>query len=357
MKWSVALVCCLISYSAFGQELISLRAVPFTTFTAKNIYVETVLDERKIKNLGEHKNLNDETVALSLISGAEESIEYFYSLTFPQDSLSKPIIIKLRALNVQESNRRMNDGIARAARVHIEMIFCEKVNGELKEIYSIKHNEDAVFDLYDKQNLYATHEKRIRAALEYCMHAFLINYQEIRSTISNPDFKPYRENQRIDTKLGQWFNLVTLKGMQSRYFQGYGISYTGFVDRKKGLIRPYETSLEVTWARDDIAEENGFNEVNAFVFRPELYFFYKRLFRGVYAAGSVNVPIGFELLEDLEGDNSFNFVIGVGASQGLRIIPWQEKGLVLGADVFQQLETSKVYRFDYGVEIVLGMNF
>ncbi|MEM1134628.1 MAG: hypothetical protein AAGI07_02230, partial [Bacteroidota bacterium] len=261
------------------------------------------------------------------------------------------------ALDVQESKRRMNNAIARIARVHIALEFLEKNNDELKHLFSIQHIEDQVFGLANKKVLYETHEKRIRAALEYCMLAFLDNYKKNNQDPSSHHFTVPEANLKIDTRLGDWFNLLTIKGMRSSYFEGYGISYTGFVDSKKGLIRPYETSFEVTWARPGIAAENGFNDVNSFVFRPELYFFYKRLTRGVYASVSTNVPIGYEILEDFEGQNSFNFVIGIGASQGIRVIPWKKKGVVFGADFFQQFETSEVYRTDYGLELVLGINF
>ncbi|MEM9983443.1 MAG: hypothetical protein AAF734_13175 [Bacteroidota bacterium] len=271
--------------------------------------------------------------------------------------MSTPIHIEIKALNVQESKRRMNNGIARVARAHVSLAFFEKQDGLLIETFSIKHNEDEVFDLASRSALYNSHEKRIRAALEYCMHAFLNDYQAIKNDTRNPDFQPKRENNKIEVKLGQWFSLVTLKGMRSAYFEGYGISYTGFVDSKKGLIRPYEASFEVTWARREVAAENGYNDVNAYVFRPELYFFYKKLLSGAYATLSANLPIGFEILENLEGNNSVNFVIGVGASQGLRFIPWEKNGLVLGVDFFQQLETSRIYSFDLGVEVVLGINF
>ncbi len=341
-----------------AQERMSLRTVPFIPQSREGVYVKSVLDKRIVKSLGIREKTNGEKTELFLKGSAEKAIEDFYGISLGKDSLNKvPIYIELKALNVQESRRRMNKGIVKVARVHVEMSFFQTEDGQRKEIYAIKHNEDEVFGLYEKAELYATHEKRIRAALEYCIHYFLKYYGEVKPAISNADFMPRKENAKIDVKLGQWFNLVTVKGMASRYFQGYGISYTGFVDSKKGLIRPYETSFEVSWARRDIAEENGYAEVNSFVFRPELYFFYKRLFKGAYAAMSANVPVGFELLEDLSGANSFNFVVGAGASQGVRFIPWQKRGLVFGIDFFQQFETSKVYRFDVGVEAVLGINF
>lgn len=343
--------------STHAQEIVSLRSIPFLTAYAKDIHVAAVTDKRVVKNLGIQRNTTADYVTLSLNGGAASAIKTFYDLTFKEDSTSTAIYLQIQELNVQASIRRMNNGITRVARVHVSLVFLEKRGGVMKELFRIKHNEDEVFALDDQQGLYRTHEKRIRAALEYCMHVFLNNYQRTKDQISLPDFEPTRENDQLEAKLGQWFNLVTMKGMQSRYFAGYGISYTGFVDNKKGLIRPYETSLEVTWARSDVAQENGYAEVNSFIFRPELYFFYKRLFKGAYATMSTNVPVGFELLEDLEGNNSFNFIIGLGASQGLRLIPWQDKGVVFGVDFFQQLETSKVYTFDLGLELVLGVNF
>ena len=343
--------------SLHAQEIVSLRSVPFYTKTPESIHIETVIDKRKVKSLGTQTNLNAEPIELLLHNGAEQTVKAFYDLTLRKDSLSQPIHIKIKALNIQESKRRMNDGIARVARAHISLTFLQEKDNTLKEIFSIKHNEDEVFDLDDKPGLYATHEKRIRAALEYCMHAFLEDYQKSRYLLANQDFKPEKKGKKIDVELGEWYNLITIKGMQSTYFEGYGVSYTGFVDSKKGLIRPYETSFEVTWAKPDVARDNGYAEVDSFVFRPELYFFYKRLLRGVYASMSANIPVGFETLEALDNSNSLNFVIGAGASQGLRFIPWKNKGLVFGADFFQQFENSKVYRFDLGLEVVLGINF
>ncbi|WKN41692.1 hypothetical protein [Tunicatimonas pelagia] len=342
--------------NVFSQEVIALRSVPFDV-PSKGVYIANVYDERPNKHLGTHKNLAGDKVKLHLDKGAEQAVKNFYETSLPQQAGQRPIVIKIKALNVQESKRRMNSFIARAARAHVELAFLEQRQGELVEIFSIQHNEDQVFGLYDKIGLYATHERRIRAALEYCMLAFLDNYQESEPDTLATHFNVPKGGYRVDPRLGQWFNLVTVKGMRSTYFEGYAISYTGFVDSKKGFIRPYETSFEVTWARPGVAADNGYRDMESFVFRPELYFFYKRIIQGVYVSLSANVPVGYELLENLDGGNSFNFVIGVGASQGLRIIPWERRGIVFGADFFQQIETSKVYRRDIGVELVLGVNF
>ncbi|WKN42073.1 hypothetical protein [Tunicatimonas pelagia] len=346
----------LLLTSASAQDVMPLRAITFAPMITERIYVASVTDERKKKSLGVHKTLSKEKRELFLQDGAL-AVQRFYDLSFQKSNSSTPIHIKVLALNVQESLRRMNNGVVRVARAHVSLVFGIEQNGVFTEVFRIKHNEDEVFGRGDREGLYATHEKRVRAALEYCMHAFLSSYSEMKDEVASADFLPIKMNGRLETKLGEWFNLVTVKGLRSRYFEGYGVTYTGFVDRKKGFIRPYEISFEVDWARADIAEERGYNDVNSFTFRPELYFVYKKLFKGVYASLSGNVPIGYELLERKNGDSAFNFIIGIGASQGLRFVPWQNRGVVFGADFFQQFETSRVYRFDMGVEVVLGVNF
>ncbi len=353
------LLSCLMALNSIlvsAQDVVLLRSIAFTPATSESIHVASVIDERKRKSLGIQSYPSGEKAELYLQDGVV-AIQRFYDLSFQRTNNSTPIYLRIRALNVQESLRRMNNGIVRVARAHVSLAFFTKQNEAYTEVFQIKHNEDEVFGRGDQETLYASHEKRIRAALEYCMHVFLENYSDIKNMASTSDFQPIVENDDIETKLGEWFNLITIKGVRSRFFEGYGVTYTGFVDRKKGFIRPYETSFEVTWARPGVAEENGFAEVNSFIFRPELYFVYKRLFKGVYASLSGNIPVGYELLERENGDNAFNFVIGIGSSQGLRFVPWRNKGVVFGADFFQQFETSKVYRFDLGFEAVLGINF
>jgi hypothetical protein len=77
----------------------------------------------------------------------------------------------------------------------------------------------------------------------------------------------------------------------------------------------------------------------------------------LYADVGVSVPIGMEILRDLNNKKSNNFLIGIGANQGVKIIPWQDFGIVIGAGLFQRFETSKVHNMNVGFELELGINF
>ena len=161
----------------YGQENIALKAVPFEVGD-QSFYIEGVIDDREEKHVGYHKDPNGKRVKLRLDGGASRAVQEFIDISFPHLENSQPVYIKIKALDVQESKRRMNNLIARIARAHVALAFYEKNNDELVELFNIKHNEDQVFYLPDKEELFETHEKRIRAALEYCMLAFTDNYQK-----------------------------------------------------------------------------------------------------------------------------------------------------------------------------------
>jgi len=64
--------------------------------------------------------------------------------------------------------------IKETARVYVELSFYSE-NGE--ELHKVIHYEDQVFPVSDLTKIYKTHEKRVRAALEYCLWSF-INHQK-----------------------------------------------------------------------------------------------------------------------------------------------------------------------------------
>ncbi|MEO0334000.1 MAG: hypothetical protein AAF223_20385, partial [Bacteroidota bacterium] len=124
----------------FSQEVVALRSVPFDV-PSKGIYIADVYDKRLNKHLGTHKNLTGDHIKLYLDKGAEQAVKSFYEVSLPQQTGQRPIFIEIKALNVQESKRRMNNFIARAARAHVELAFLEQRQGKLVEIFSIQHNE------------------------------------------------------------------------------------------------------------------------------------------------------------------------------------------------------------------------
>ena len=346
----------LISAEAFPQKYITLNVESFEP-SGQAIYIQEVIDKRSQQTLGRVKDEEGGRVEIKLKGGAPAAVQGFMDASFPQKEGSSPVVIHVEALEIQESKTNIID---RIIRVHTTLAFlAPQPSGELKEVYRIQHNEDDVYALPNKKEVFSEHEKRVRAALEYCMHSFLANYEPAPTDASVQHFAEDPEaTTEFNKDLGNWYHMATFKHiMQSDIHEGWAISYTGFLDKDKGFIMPYEISFSQLEVISEEASERGYNFVGLDVIGLGLYRYIK-VIPGVYGALGVNVPLGLESLRDIDGDGrSTRFVIGIAAVQGIRIIPWKNFGLVLGADVFQQVQTSEIFRRDIGFELVFGFNF
>ena len=238
----------------------------------QSIYIKQVIDDREERQLGCLKDPDGNKVNLKLEGGASKAVRSFIDISFPHLENNQPIHIKIKALNVQESKRRMNNGIVRIARAHVALVFFEESEGKLNELFSITHNEDQVFALIDKESLFNTHEQRIRAALEYCMLAFVDNYPKDSEVAKPTHFSKDGSTPAFSSKLGKWFNIIAVKGMNSTHHEGWSIGYTGFVDSKKGFILPYEISYEEEYVKSNSARDKGYESADLRIIRPRFYY-------------------------------------------------------------------------------------
>ena len=343
---------------AGAQEYISLKTAPFMIENS-SFHVEQVLDKRNDAFLGTVKNLDGDKVRLQLQEGAAKAVQKFIDVSLPFSENTSPVRIEIKALEVTKS--RINEAEI-TARAHVTLAFLIKKEGVWQEQFTISHNEDqiftvSIFALFNDENIFKTHEKRIRAALEYCLHAFAENYQTEPTTVNLSHFSKKLPGEEIRPQIDNWYNLITFRQLlTSQYYEGWAVGYTGFADSNKGFIVPYEISFEQYSVKSDKVREQGYNFVDSYILRPGLYG-YKKIIPGVYASIGANVPFGLETLEDLDDDRSLNFVIGLGASQGIKVIPWKNLGVVLGIDFFQQIKTSRVFDSEIGLELILGINF
>ncbi|MBP2832915.1 hypothetical protein J8281_12030 [Aquimarina sp. U1-2] len=349
----------LFSWYLGAQDFIELQTKTFNTHTS-SFHIERVIDDRKEKNLGLHNNLNGEKVILQLKPNGVAAVEKFMNLSFKKELGTTSIYIRIHDLNVQETRRNTEEVISRAA---VDLSFCEMKNGRLKELYRIQRNEDQIFAAnifgFAKtiKDVYLTHEKRLRAALEYAILAF-VEYQNAEQKDDALHFDTSNFDEGKDNELNKWYNIVEYRQIvTSTYHEGWAVGYTGFLDRDKGFIIPFEINIELYDVKEDFARKEGFEFVDATVIRPGI-FGYKKIFPGVYGAVGVNIPIGLEVKRRLETDRDiYKFLVGVSSSQGIKIIPWKAYGLVLGVEFFQQFQNSEIYTSDIGLEVSFGINF
>ena len=353
------LVFVLTSSFGFSQDFITLNTVPFEAEDS-SFYVKEVIDARDIKNLGMHHNLNGERVILKLGPEAPDAIMAFMNRSLIQTPNKKGIYLKINTLNLQNTRRNAEEIVSRAT---VDLSFCEKKKGHLKELFRVVRNEDQVFAAsilgFTKtiEDEFKSHEQRIRAALEYAVLAFM-EYQQDSAENYVTHFESSSQGEAVSNSLNRWYNIIEYRQiLTSTYHKGWALGYTGFLDNNKSFIIPYELNLEFYDVKEDFARREGFEFVDATMLRPGI-FGYKKVFPGVYGAVGINVPLGFEVKRRLDTDDDiYKFLIGIGASQGLKIIPWKKYGMVLGIEFFQQIQNSEIFTRDVGLEFSVGFNF
>ncbi len=346
-----------IAHNIFCQNTLKLNTVSFA-IENPTFYIERIVDDRFEKHLGIHKDKDGNKTQLRLFPDFEAALTSFVKQSIPIIDSKKAVIIKIKELQIQES--RVNEAEL-IARVSIHLIFYIKKDNHLKEIYQIQHQEDEIFEasifsFTNAEQVFDTHEQRIRAAMEYCLLAFAENEKRHNGPIPG-HFDNLGSAKKKNKSLNQWYNIISYRQiLTSTYHEGWALGYTGFLDNDRSFIVPYELNFEQYRVKEDFAFDEGYGYVDSYVLRPGL-FGYKKIVPGVYAAMGINVPIGVEALKVIEGDERYKFLVGVGASQGVKIIPWKEFGIVIGVEFFQQIQNSEIYKRDIGLELTFGVNF
>ena len=214
------------------------------------------------------------------------------------------------------------------------------------------------FQISDTSELFDTHERRIRAALEYCVQGFINNYKAKNTLDLNAIQTQFITEYSIEeqSELGYWYNFLTFKKVFSKHKEGWEISYISFTDSNEDFIIPLVMSYRQNSLKSKSLKNKGYKSVNSYTLSAGLDG-YLKISPGIYANIALEMSSGFEKLKDLENNKKNNFLIGLSSKQGVKIIPWKEFGIVIGAGFFQQIQNSKVYKTDFGFELELGINF
>lgn len=353
------LVLLLSCTTSFSQTSIDLKTVPFE-IQHQNFYIERVFDDRQVQHLGVVKDISGNELNFQLKEGASVAVKKFMDIVLPKTNDRIPITIRIKALEIQQVQTSLNEV---TARVYIRLAFFNKEGLTEGELFNISHNEDQNFQLSNSTEIVETHEKRIRSALEYCIQSFVNNPSAVAKGVSSEKNKNgtlhlSKSSSSLETNvpLSRWLNLLTFKKTFDKYHNGWEVGYTGFADSDNHFIIPFKISYGQSRAKTDKVRERGYSSIDTYALGGGFNGIIK-MTPGVYIDIGLNIPIGIEVLRDLEQKKSHNFLIGVGARQGVKIIPWKEFGIVIGAGIFQQIQTSKVYKRNFGFELELGINF
>lgn len=82
-----------------------------------------------------------------------------------------------------------------------------------------------------------------------------------------------------------------------------------------------------------------------------------KFYKGIYIGIGVNIPFGYETTRNSNNEKKSKFLIGFESKQGIRLIPWEELGIVLGINYKQYFINSNVLNRELNFELELGINF
>ncbi len=350
---NIKLLLVMVSANIFSQENIVLQPLPLE-IQNQSLYIKEVQDERFRKQLGFLEGSTRKKKVFRLYPSAAVSVKDFINISLSGSDASRPVYIKIKSLKIEQSKRSISEI---TTRVFVKLVFLEKEKNTLKELFTISHYEHQYFPISSLTAIAETHEKRIRAALEYCLRSFI--HELLKNDVdANKLPQEIFEKAAADTyvPLGKWFNLLTYKKIYSKYNQGWRVSYIGFADNEKDFMMPFVMSYERYGVKSERLIEKKFTAVDAYTIGGG-FEGYIKLIPGLYASFGLEIPMGIEITKDLNNNKRSRFLIGAGATQGLKIIPWRDFGVIIGVGVFQQVRNSKLYTTDLGFELEVGINF
>lgn len=151
-------------------------------------------------------------------------------------------------------------------------------------------------------------------------------------------------------------HILTYNRVFSESYEGWKISYTGFKDNSKDFIIPLTISFDAYKVKPKIYKDKKITSLDTYALG---YGFdgYQKILEGTYLNLGANIPVGLEIIRDLNRKRTNHFLIGINPKVGLKLIPSKEFGLVVGGNIFWRFSNSKILDNEKGFEIEVGINF
>lgn len=151
-------------------------------------------------------------------------------------------------------------------------------------------------------------------------------------------------------------HIISYNTIFSKHYKGFKIKYSEFLDTEKDFIIPVGFSFNNYQLKSNVLKSKGYKSSNQFLLGAGLDGFIK-FYKGIYVGVGVNIPFGYETTRSLNNEKKSKFLIGFESKQVIRLIPWEELGIVLGINYKQHFTNSNVLNRELNFELELGINF
>ena len=154
-----------------------------------------------------------------------------------------------------------------------------------------------------------------------------------------------------------WKNIVLASKTEGINTSGYHFEYLQNTNNWWGdWLIPWRASIQLTNIRDQQFEKSKYLEATISHITLGVSG-YKGISENLFLNLDGGVILGLENLTEFSGRNADRFFVGLSTSQGVLYIPDSKLALVLKGGLYQEVLTSKLYNFDIGIQVGVGLKF
>jgi len=348
----------------FSQQKISAQS---ETVVIKNsllrlpnqqFYLLGVLDGRTDKSeIGYFtKGPFNKRVPANFTGTLEDAFSSYLNFALSKDTTKTSIVMKVMNFKISERE----DGTDEIGKAELQVIFYVSDKDKLAKVFqteAIAEEKGADISL--------SHERRIRKVLENVLMGFNNSGWQETPLVYEPMSLVKAQTTDVktfdNTKKRKWNNLVTGHGAFGTNAEGWGISYYGFnVSESGGWFLTYTVSYDNYVVDPGLIIRKGYNSLDLNYGKIGVGLM-RRIGEDFHFAFNALVPIGAEkLTKRLETGSVLetnNIILGLEPQQCFYFMTKSKVSLVLGAGIFERFTTSKVYNFDIGLRIEVGIKF
>jgi hypothetical protein len=158
----------------------------------------------------------------------------------------------------------------------------------------------------------------------------------------------------------KWVNMLTYRQTIGFIENGYNLSYYGYLKTKSVWTYPISIRLSSSKSYNDGNMKDGYKD-----WSQKLSYWGLSGFRNLkdnwYLSLGGHLPLGWERYrtdDQLSSDKRhFHFLVGLNAEERMMYMSPNKTGLVMGFGFYQRVINSKVYTFDAGFSLEIGLKF
>lgn len=310
------------------------------------IFIDSVIDSRNDTNRIGSAEFENMKKVINFKTGAKDAFFKYLSFNIPKQYYYTPIIVEIKELNVIKEKTSDYDSI----KTSLILGFSTKQLDSTIQLYQAKATNQI-----NAKDGFKDVELTIKSCLEQCFTEFINNKKQEIEYYKLEIIYPKETVTKTDTisikeEISESSTAIVVGYDHGVAARGATFTYYYFDNNSSEWLRPVLLGFEIQYLNPDYFSRTGLRSAKLSYTKPGVNFM-RRLAPYTYLSYRFQVPIGLEVLNE-EKNNMF---IGLYLSQGIYFV--QNKGLLLGASVFEYISSSKAYDFDIGFKFEIGMKF